>query len=267
MKYLLLLIKGFLIGLAKIIPGVSGAVLSISLGVYERLIEIIGHPFKIKWDDLKFLMFLLFGAAIGILVLCDGIKWGLSNFYASTMMLFIGLIVGGLPEIINDINKDEFKFSNYVMFILSFSFILIITSLNKSPVNSSNHFFMMGFIESLTTIIPGISGTAIFMALGWYESLLSLLKNILTFNASLSVSFYFILGFAMATILISKIISFVFKKYKSKSYFCVLGFMSGSLWTMFDNIFSHNFNVFVGIVLFFLGIIITYNINNLFSKF
>lgn len=269
MKYLLLMIKGFIIGLAKIIPGVSGAVLSISLGVYERLINILGSPLKITFNDLKFLFFLLFGAALGILFLCNGIKFFLNHFYLPTIFLFIGLIIGGMPEIFNEI-KGKYTFSNLIVFFTSFLIVLLITNLSHGTTYSNNHFFIMGSIESLTTIVPGISGTAIFMALGWYEDLLSLLNNLLTFNVSLSIAFSFILGFIITTILISKFLTFIFKNYKTETYFCILGFLSSSLWSMLDNVFKSNFscaNLFIGILLLCFGYLFTIKINTFFSKF
>lgn len=269
MKYLILMVKGFIIGMAKIIPGVSGAILSISFGIYERLINILSSPLKISFDDLKFLFFLFLGAGLGILSLCNIVKWLLDNFYLLTMLFFAGLIIGGLPDILCNI-KGKHKLINVFIFIISFVFILMITNLSKYSLNSNNHYFMMGFIESLTTIIPGISGTAIFMALGWYEDLLSLLESILIFKAGFLISFYFILGFIVATILISKILSFLFRKYKVQTYYSILGFMFASLFSMFKDIFNSidGFNsFFVGIILFIIGIFSTVKINAFFSKF
>lgn len=270
MNYLLLMIKGFIIGIAKIIPGVSGAVLSISLGVYENILNIIGHPLKIKLKDIKFLFFLFIGAVGGILLFCNFIKWCLNNFYLPTMLLFSGLIIGGMPEILSEFQKKDCKISNFIIFILSFTIILIITNLGNNDVHSSNHYFLMGVIESLTTIIPGISGTAIFMALGWYESLLDLLSNILTFKASFWVSFAFISGVVLSTVMIARIIMFLFKKYKIEAYFCILGFMIGSLWTMFVDLVNANYNftyAIIGFLLFIIGLILTIKINIFFSKF
>ena len=270
MNYVLLILKGFIIGIAKIIPGVSGAVLSISLGVYERLLDILGHPLKIKLDDLIFLFFLLVGAFGGILLFSMGIKWCLNNYYLSTMLFFVGLIIGGMPEIISEIEKKDFKLSNIIIFLISFFLIIILTNLNSGDTSSSNHYFLMGTIESLTTIIPGISGTAIFMALGWYENLLDVINGVLTFSASFYISFNFILGFIISTVLVSKLLNFVFKRYKIRAYICVLGFMCGSLLTMFNSIFKININIFeiiIGILLFLLGIVFTMKINKLFSKF
>lgn len=266
MNNFFLILKGFIIGIAKIMPGVSGAILSISFGVYERILYIVSHPFKIKFDDLKFLFFLLVGAMLGIILLCDFLKWCLNKYYFITMCVFIGLIFGGFSEITSEIK--DFKLSYLVLFIISFCLVLFITSLDSSN-GSSNHYFLMGSIESATTIIPGISGTAIFMALGWYESLLETIKNVLTFNVGRNVSFYFLSGFIVSTILISWIITYAFNKCKKESYACVLGFMCASIYGMISSLFRYFsfFNLLFGLLLFSLGYIITYKINNLFSNF
>ena len=254
--------------MAKIIPGVSGAVLAISLGIYERILNIIGHPLKINFDDLKFLIFLFAGVGGGILIFCWGIKWCLDMWKVATMLLFIGFIIGGSCDIVSEL-KGHFNVKNSCLFILSFGLILFFTSLGSNS-GSSNNYFLMGAIESLTTIIPGISGTAIFMALGWYESVLDTINGILTFSANISVSFSYILGFIVSSILISRLLGFLFDKYKASSYFCVMGFMLGSLYTMFVDLKSSNagfLEVLIGIFLLFIGAFSTEKINSFFGKF
>ncbi len=268
MNNILLVLKGFLIGMAKIIPGVSGAVLAISLGIYERILRIIGHPLKINFDDLKFLFFLLIGAGGGILVFCWGIKWCLDMWKFATMLLFIGFIVGGAYEIVSEL-KGNGSIKNYCLFAISFALILFFTNLSSNS-GSSNHYFLMGSIESLTTIIPGISGTAIFMALGWYESLLDTINGILTFSANMATTSSYIIGFIMTSILISRVLNFMFEKYKASSYYCVMGFMFGSLYTMFIDLIctpASIFEIFIGIILFFIGAFSTGKINSFFGKF
>ena len=112
MKYLSLILKGFIIGIAKIIPGVSGAVIAISFGIYEKFINIISRPLHIKFNDLKFLSFLFIGAALGIGIFCKIVKFCIDNCYLPTMLLFLGLIIGGTPNILNEI-KNKRKFSGF----------------------------------------------------------------------------------------------------------------------------------------------------------
>ena len=270
MNCLFLIIKGFIIGIAKILPGVSGAVLSISLGVYEKLLSIMAHPLHLKYNDIKFLFFLLFGVGLGIVIFSSFIQWCLNFYYLPTMFLFIGFIVGGFPEIVSVIKKQSINSTDIILFFMSFFLILILTNLSSTNNSSENHYFLMGIIESLTTIIPGISGTAIFMALGWYKNLLETITLILTFRASINICFNFISGFIIATILISKILNYVFKKYKVKSYITVMGFMCGSILVMCKDLFLYSYNlleIIISTFLFILGITLTIKLNKLFDKY
>ena len=243
-------------------PGVSGAILSISFGIYEKILYIISHPLKLKKRDLYFLICLTLGASLGIITLCDLIKWCLNNYYFITISIFLGLIVGGIPEITS---KTKITKTNFILLIISILLTLILTNLNT--YNISKNIFLMGSIESLTTIIPGISGTAIFMALGWYEELLITIKNILTFNSNFSATFSFITGFLLTTFVISYILTVIFKKYEKQSYTCILGFVTASLLQMINKLLAYfNYiNFILGLILFLVGYFITIKINNIFK--
>ena len=272
MKYLMLMCKGFIIGVAKIIPGVSGAIIAISFGVYERLVKIMSRPLQIKLDDLKFLVSLLIGAALGIGVLCKGVKWCLEAYYLPTMLLFIGLIAGGIPEITNEITKNKINVKIVFVFIVSFTVLYFLVNLNGGEnITAGKNFiyFLIGVIESLTTIIPGVSGTAIFMALGWYETLLSIFESITNFNIDVTTLLLFFSGFIISTILISKLITWLFDNKKVMAYTGVLGFMSASLVIMLEDAFSQVSSItdiIIGICLFVFGTWITKKINIFFSK-
>ena len=83
------------------------------------------------------------------------------------------------------------------------------------------------------------------------------------------VSFYFLSGFLISTILLSWIITLAFRKYKSEAYVCTFGFMWASLYGMISSLFSYFnvFNLLLGAFLFYFGYFITYKLNNLFSNF
>lgn len=272
MKYLMLMCKGFIIGIAKIIPGVSGAIIAISFGVYERLVSIMARPLKISFNDLKFLFWLLVGAALGIGLLCKGVKWCLDVYYLPTMLLFIGLIIGGIPDITEEIKKSKLNYKIVFTFVICFTILYyLINFQSSSGSNLINDFtyFIIGIIESATTIIPGISGTAIFMALGWYETLLNIFEGMSNFSIDISVLVLFLSGFIISTIMISKMITYLFKHHKTLAYTGVLGFMMASLVIMLKDTFTTNFSLLellVGIALFSVGIFITKKINDFFSK-
>lgn len=272
MKYLMLMFKGFIIGTAKIIPGVSGAIIAISFGIYEKLISIISKPTKITLENLKFLFFILVGAVLGIGLLCKGVKWCLDTYYFPTMLLFAGLIIGGISDITKNIKKEKFNYKFGLIFVICFTLLYFLVNIKGNQnINSNNYiiYFLIGIIESLTTIIPGISGTAIFMALGWYELLLTVFEEISTFSINLYKITLFLGGFIICTILISKIITWLFENKKTFAYTGVLGFMCCSLVIMLIDACSHLFSIsefIIGIFLFIIGFWGTRKINTFFSK-
>ena len=273
MKYIILIIKGFIIGTAKIIPGVSGAIIAIAFGVYERLVSIISKPLKINFNDLKFLFFLSIGATLGIGGLCKVVKWCLNDYYLPTMLLFAGLIFGGIPEITQKIKHNNLNWKVVLVFIVCFVFVYYLINIKvvDSNITQSNFlYFLIGIIESATTIIPGISGTAIFMALGWYDILLTIFEKMANFSIEITTLFIFLSGFITSTIMIAKLITWLFKKHEVLSYTGVLAFMSVSLIIMLEDAFSYSFSIFefiLGIFLFIFGCFVTKKINNFFSKF
>ena len=104
-----LFIKGLIIGIGQIIPGVSGGMLAISLGLYEKGINAISNFFSNVKENLKFLVPIALGIITSILYISKVIKYFLSAYYLPTMLLFIGLIVGGVPPLIDKIKIILFE--------------------------------------------------------------------------------------------------------------------------------------------------------------
>ena len=104
-KNLVLFLKGIIIGIGKTIPGVSGASLSISLGVYEQLISSMANIFKETKKNLKFLLIIGSGIIISIMLSSNLIMHCLDNYYLPTMLLFIGMIIGCIPNIVKMAKK------------------------------------------------------------------------------------------------------------------------------------------------------------------
>ena len=92
---LILFIKGFILGIANIIPGVSGGTLAVSLGLYEKILDAIGTLFKNFKNNVKFLTPIILGIVVSILSTSKLVSYALANFKAQTVFLFVGLIFGG----------------------------------------------------------------------------------------------------------------------------------------------------------------------------
>lgn len=272
------ILKGFIIGIGKIMPGVSGSMLAISLNVYERLLGIIADIRNITADGFKFLFAILFGAMLSITVFSRGVKWLLDSFYFPIMLLFIGLIIGGLPEIFNEIRRGKGIVLNVIIFIVSLTLSYVLASLGTLvTIGNGNVFvyFVLGLIEAFSSIVPGISGTAIYMSLGVYDMLLDFFGNI--FNPYYyKFAVFFGIGILVGVIILAKTITYLLRRKKVQTYFAILGFMTSSIIIMLREAFKDtlfdSFDGFMilefmcGVFFFYLGYKLTIKINYWLAK-
>jgi len=215
MKYFLI---GVLIGIGKIIPGVSGSVIAIRFKVYEKIINSILNYFKDFKKNTKFLFSIFSGVLISIILLSRIILFLYTKYHYLMIIIFALLIISGLKDILKESN-------NYCLSCISFFLAIILI---KIPFKYNINYFVMGTLESISMIIPGISGTAIFVSLGVYEKMLRLFID---FNFIDMVSFF--LGFIFMSLILLKIISFYLSKYKKETYSVILGFLFASIVLMF----------------------------------
>lgn len=180
----MLIIKGMIIGLGKIIPGVSGSMLAISLGVYEELIESLNNILKFTKLNIKFLIKIIVGILISIIFFSNIINNLLNRYYFITMLFFVGLIIGGFTDIKGNISSKNSK-----VIIISFLIALILGIIglnNDVNIKSSTLFFIyflfIGIVDAFNTVIPGISGTATLMMLGAYRILINSFSTMFNFN-------------------------------------------------------------------------------------
>ena len=225
MQYIILFLKGLIIGLAKIIPGVSGACLAVSLNVYESSIIRLNNFFKYIKDNVCFFMPLGSGILLSILLGSNIMLYLYTKIPLYLISFFIGLLLGTIP---NFITKQNIKGKDYILvFTIFIMLIFIYQNLSFAPfifdgtIKCYTFVFFLGIVEAITMIIPGLSGTATYMILGSYTFVLSLfaspLKNTL-------VLLLFGLGFIVSAILIIKLISLLFKKYSRITWSIIFAF-------------------------------------------
>ena len=267
MANLILILKGLIIGIGKIIPGVSGSLLAFSLGVYESSIKAISNFFKDIKNNLFYLGYLAIGIVISILLFSKLILIALDKYYLYTIILFMGLIVGTIPQILKKVKISKKR--NLVFIILAIVLVLIINYFKSDnlfiPSNSLLDYLyiiLIGFIDATTMIIPGISGTATFMMLGCYNFVLNIFSNPFF---HFGFTFLFIFGLILGIYLISKLTYWLIKKHQEILYLLVIGFTISTIIFLMIDIFSlvNLGNIISVILLFCLGFIISYNLENL----
>lgn len=247
-----LIVKGILMGVANIIPGVSGGTMAVSLDIYDDLIFSITNLFKDWRKSLKFLVPVGIGILGGIIFFAYAIEFLLDEYAFPTSLAFIALILGGLPILFKEFNeslrtkntsisiKHILAFMFFFMLVVGLSFIQDPATTTASiDINVLNLFilFIIGIIASATMVVPGISGSLVLMILGYYytiiNSLTSFFDSLRAFDwngivDSLLVLIPFGIGVLIGIFLISKIIEYLFINFPSLTYAGILGLVIAS---------------------------------------
>lgn len=277
MKTLLLILKGMLIGVANIIPGVSGGTLMITLGLYEDIINTISHFFKNFKKNLKFIIPLGIGMILAILILSKLISLCLTNYPFPTTFFFIGLIIGGIPLLWQRAKVAKHNYRNWIIFVITFTIVLVFSFLknNNSVVSLDNLnilgyviLFIIGMVSAATMVIPGISGSFVLMMLGYYEPIINTIKNLTDFSLlghNLLILIPFGLGIIVGIILVAKLVEYLLHKYPIKTYYGVIGFVIASLVAIIKPILGVSPNIIeliIAIVLIIVGSFIAYKLGD-----
>lgn len=256
-------LKGFLIGIGKIIPGVSGSMLAAIMGVYEKSLDCICNFKENKKESIKYLSPIALGILTSIILFSKIISICLSKYYIVTMLFFIGLVLGGLPYITNKVNKKD-----YYITIISFLvfFIISITNINNNYIPKNNIidilvYLLSGLLEGIGTVLPGVSSTALLMIVGTYNIIIYSVGNI----TNIKILIPFILGTIISIIILIKVVDKILKNKQNKLYSFVLGVLLSSIVLLIIKTFQTKVtipNLVVGIIFMIIGIIIT----NLFKE-
>ena len=243
-KILLDLFKGFLIGFDCTIPGFSIATLAILLNVYERIISDLNIFLKHPWEVIKRNFFLALGFAIGFVIDILVITYLLTHFPLQTVMFFVGMVFATIPKTFKIARGDKIKVRDVIICIVSFAILVVISLIqggSSKEVELKFVFIMMIFLMGVfgagSMVIPGISGSLIIMAFGYYEPIMVTMKEVIAKIASFSFSgigtylivvLVFIVGIILGVLVVAKIIDYLINKVKTSVYSGILGLLLAS---------------------------------------
>jgi len=270
MKYIKLALQGFIVGIGKVIPGVSGAMFAMLFGVYERALKVISNPIKNLKGNFTFILVLGLSVLSAIIFGSNIIDKCLDNYYIQTMFLFIGMMVAGIKSLFQNIKDKKInKKGKTLAFLISICLIVIsLIDINGSdgeiPKNlfSIVMLFISGFLDITASIIPGICGTALLMILGYYDTVISALGDLLNVNNLAHNAFIllpFVIGMIVGAIIISKLVSYLFDKHRDTTYYAIFCFAIASILILFVKTITIPFTaieLIISICLFILGWII-----------
>jgi len=235
-------VKGFGMGAANVIPGVSGGTIALITGIFERLIDslksfditaiklLFKGKFKefSKHTDLIFLITVFFGALVSIMTLAKVLEFLFENYPIFIWSYFFGLIT-----------IEKWNFIVILTFLIGATIAVIITVLNPAKENSSFIYLILCGVAGVSSmILPGLSGSFILILMGNYElvmidavnNLTNALKgDFSTINEALIIIAPVGIGVVLGLLVFSHLLSWVYKKYKNQTIALLTGFILGSL--------------------------------------
>ena len=266
-------LSGILIGTGVVLPGVSGSVIAILMGVYDYVIFLLNNQ-KIKiYNKFIKILPLIFGLLIGIIIFGNILLLLYDNFRYEMMYIFIGLILGEVPLLIKKVKLQGEQSINYSLLLMSIlvSLMLVILPkiLNFTNLNVFNPFnlFLAGFLYVSGKIIPGISSSLFLMILGLYEYILSILSNPFSLSLNQLICMIpFFIGAILSLLILVKVINILLTKYFTNTYSIIIGFVIGSVFAIYPG-FTISIRGVISLLLMIISFFIVYNMSKKIKKF
>lgn len=230
-------VSGIIIGIGVILPGVSGSVIAIMLGIYDKVIYLLNDNQKRIITKVVELLPVILGLFIGIMIFGNILLIFIEKYDIQVKYLFIGLILGGVPILKKEIDSKSNSGIKYKYTIITFIFSLILFLLpnlsSLENIENTESFFKMlaaGFLYIAGKIIPGISSSFFMMILGLYNYILNIMSNpflLTTYEFVKLVPFF--IGILLGFIILLKLINYLLSNYFSETYSIIIGFVLGSI--------------------------------------
>ena len=257
------LVAGVAVGAGAILPGFSGGVLCVVLGMYPLIMELFSHPIRAIKKHWKVYIFIGIGWAIGFFAISNLIKFMFSRYEIFTVWTFIGMIFGNIPSLYKEAGKNGRNKSSFVSmivaFILMFAILLTVALLPSANITPNVWWYLFsGFMWGLSIIIPGLTSSSIMMSLGIYEA----------FNAGLAgfkleVVIPWVIGMILTAAALARIVEYIFKKHYSQAFHAVIGIVVSSTLMIFPIFEKYSFSdVLISAGCVIIGFIVAFKLSH-----
>ena len=215
--------KGIVVGLGGVAPGLSGSVLLIIFGLYQKTLDALGSLLKDFRKNLGFLLPLVAGMFLGVLLFSKAIDFFLNNYEMPTRFCFLGLILGTLPMVWQEVKKEGFSWKFYPVIALAalagtWFFTVNPNAFPQVTDPTLLQKLLLGVAVAATAIIPGVDPAVFLSTLGLYEMYVSALANL-----ELSILVPMVGGLAVGAVAISFTMSLLFKRFYTASFSVIFG--------------------------------------------
>lgn len=234
-------IGGIAVGIANIIPGVSGGTMMVVMGLFNRIMSSVSSILNFKdpnyLDNIKFLVILLAGAVVGLVGFANVIEFLFNNYSTETMWWFIGMVIASIPVFMR--KEVQNQRLNFIFVILGIALILGITLLNPQESSQVVESFpavsigllvqmvLVGALGGFTMLLPGVSGSMVLLIFGQYHIFKAYIASVTTFQLNVLIPLAAMaLGVAIGILLSAKITKYLLEK-SEKSRLNTLSFILG----------------------------------------
>lgn len=282
-KHMRLFLVGMAMGVANIIPGVSGGTIAVVFGIYEQLMEALGNFLTDKEkrkEHILFLAILFSGSLIAVVGLANILKWSFEHFPLPTVYFFMGLILGSIPVVYNSHTDMKPNIPRILSGLIAMAAVIFLALLQGSSNSAQSsditfagfamsdylYFVFCGAIAASAMIIPGVSGSFILILLGIYWTVLGALSGLTStlINSGLTnevlTRLYLIAALGLGVIIgilgFSKIMSWTLKRFPAATMYAILGLIIGSFYQIYPG-FQFNTQGFVAIGTALLGLVVS----------
>lgn len=246
-EFILNILRGMVIGLANVIPGVSGGTMMVSMGIYDKLIFVLTHFIKKFKEAVMLVAPIGIGMVLAIVLLSKAFSEILFPKYpVQTNLFFIGLIIGSLPVIYGKVKGKKTGIGSIIAFAVFFVLVVGMALMGEgvdtgadvslSLINIVKLFFV-GVIAAATMVIPGVSGSMIMMILGYYNTIIDSINGfvnaLMAFDIAGIISYCIILvpfgiGAVIGIVGVAKLVEFMLKKHSQIAYWGIIGLILAS---------------------------------------
>ncbi len=240
------ILKGMVIGIANIVPGVSGGTMMVAMGIYDKLIHCITHLFSEFKKSVGFLFPIAIGMGIALVASAFGLEFLFAKLPIQTNLLFIGLIIGGLPAMWKNVKGNSIKVGHIFAGFLFFAVVVGLAIMGETEGNAADLSFNLvnvikllgvGIVAAATMVIPGVSGSMMLLLMGYYNPILSSITDFISALVAfdmdgilqgIGILAPFGVGVVVGIFAIAKLIEIIFAKYPLYAYWAIIGLIVAS---------------------------------------
>ena len=265
-NFLINIAKGAAIGVAMIIPGVSGGTLAVLLKIYDKIIDSISGLRKHFFESFMFLLPLAIGAVLAFAAAYFPLTWALENAPFPTMLLFAGFMAGSLPKLFVDCRREGFKKIDVALILIPLALVVglcFIPGMGDVDLSEDMPWFqyilvpIIGVLASCALVVPGISGSMLLMIFGYYAPVLGLFRAIASTPLhAIGVLALFAVGVVIGFFTIAKIMQLLLKHFPRATGWAIFGFVVGSIPAIVVTFFSEYGEGYLDALMISLGVIL-----------